>query len=238
METAPTVARENLQVRGERGIGEWFGGAWFVQPTPAEPSKLRKDFSPWLDDQYESRVIPPEHGERIDPLHDRVAQALSRIIRGVDDEYIQAGRGDKEVTILDSGNAAPITASGRALTGQMPDDHDENDFKCFTCGISKFRRQVPGAGEPYYVDDWRGIPEVSLGDGIVSSTVTAAISVKGRREAGISMAMRVLTRASPPPPRLGWGSRRPTEPCMRRLSCETGGAFVSGPWTGGTRVIS
>ncbi|KAG9773958.1 hypothetical protein KCU88_g5636, partial [Aureobasidium melanogenum] len=151
-------------LRGERGIGEWFGRAWFVQPKPAEPSRLRKEFFPWLDDEYVSRVVPPEHGERIVPLHDRVARALAHIVQDVDEEYHRSGRGDEEVTLLLCGHAAQIIASGRALTGQVPDDLDEDDFKCFTCGISKFtRRQVPGTGEPYYDDDWRNSGGVAGG---------------------------------------------------------------------------
>ncbi|KIW99401.1 uncharacterized protein Z518_11389 [Rhinocladiella mackenziei CBS 650.93] len=166
IELAPSnsVARKNLQVRGERGIGEWFGRAWFAQPKPAEPARLRREFFPWLDDEYESKVVPPENGERIDPLHDRVARALAQVIQDVDEEYIQAGRGDEEVTILLCGHAAQIIASGRALTGQMPDDHDEDDFKCFTCGLSKFvRRQIPPRAEAYYDDDWRNCGGVAGG---------------------------------------------------------------------------
>ncbi|EXJ91491.1 hypothetical protein A1O3_00039 [Capronia epimyces CBS 606.96] len=159
-----SLARERLKVRGERGIGEWFGRAWFVQPKPAEPSRLRKEFFHWLDDLYHSRVIPPEHGERIEPLHDRVARALAQIVQDVDEEYVNAGRGDEEVTLLLCGHAAQIIASGRALTGQVPDDLDEEDFKCFTCGLSKFvRRQGPVAGEPYYDDDWRNSGGVAGG---------------------------------------------------------------------------
>lgn len=158
MEIAPpgSAARKNLEVRGERGIGEWFGRAWFVQPKPAEPSRLRREFFPWVNDQYESLVVPPENGERIEPLHDRVARALARVVQDVDEEFARAGRGDEEVTVLLCGHAAQIIASGRALTGQFPDDHDEDDFQCFTCGLSKFvRRQVPAHGAAYYDDDWR-----------------------------------------------------------------------------------
>jgi len=158
--------RKSLQVRGERGLGEWFGHAWFVQPEPASAERLRKDFYPWLDNTYSSRVIPDKHGEKIDELHDRVARALAAIVKGVDEEYVRLGRGEEEVTILISGHAAPIIASGRALTGNVPDDFDEEDFQCFTCGLSKFvRRRLPPAstagqskpeGEYVYHDkDWR-----------------------------------------------------------------------------------
>ena len=157
--------RRNLMVRGERGLGEWFGRAWFVQPQPASPIRLRDDFFPWVDDTYTSRVIPSDHGERIEELHDRVARALARMIRDVDEEYWRTGRGSEEVTVLISGHAAPIIASGRALTGVVPEDWDEEDFQCFTCGLSKFvRRQLPPAptagkdkadGYVYHHEEWR-----------------------------------------------------------------------------------
>jgi transcription factor C subunit 7 len=117
-----------------------------------------------VDEEYASRVIPSEHGERIEELHDRVATALARIVRDVDEEFAQAGRGSEEVTILISGHAAPIIASGRALTGDVPEDWDEEDFRCFTCGLSKYvRRQMPpsvedgGESRQAYYDttDWR-----------------------------------------------------------------------------------
>jgi transcription factor C subunit 7 len=159
-----TPARKNLKVRGERGIGEWFGRAWFVQPRPAEPARLRRDFFEWLDETYESLVIPPEHGERIDPLHDRVARALALVVQDVDREYARAGRGEEQVTLLLCGHAAQIIASGRALAGQMPDDHDDEDFFCYTCGLSKFvRRRVPAENDSYYDDDWRNTGGVAGG---------------------------------------------------------------------------
>ncbi|KAK4947344.1 C6 zinc cluster transcription factor-like protein [Elasticomyces elasticus] len=162
--TPDSIARKNLRVRGERGIGEWFGRAWFEQPKPAEPSVLHRDFFPWLDDTYESRVTPAKHGERIDPLHDRIALALALIVQDVDKEYARAGRGDEEVTLLLCGHAAQIISSGRALTGQVPDDHDEEDFQCYTCGLSKFlRRQVPASDNAYYDPSWRNSGGVAGG---------------------------------------------------------------------------
>ena len=154
--------RRGLCVRGERGLGEWFGRAWFVQPSPADPVGLRREFYPWLDDGYASRVVPSEHGERIEELHERVARTLDKIVRDVDEEFARLGRGDEEVTILISGHAAPIIASGRALTGDMPDDYDEEDFQCFTCGLSQFvRRQLPpseaGERQKYYDDTAQGV---------------------------------------------------------------------------------
>lgn len=131
-----------LKVRGERGVGEWFGKAWFEQPIPAEPERLKKQFFPWLDEEYESKVIPDRHGEKIPELHDRVADAFRSIIRDVDEEYERMGRGEEEVTMLVCGHAAQIICTGRVLTGSMPDDPDEEDFHCYTCGISKFVRRT------------------------------------------------------------------------------------------------
>ncbi|KEF54886.1 uncharacterized protein A1O9_09329 [Exophiala aquamarina CBS 119918] len=172
-----------LEVRGERGIGEWFGRAWFVQPHPAEPERLKREFFPWLDDSYQSRVVPEEHGERIEPLHDRVARALAAIVKDVDEEYSSAGRGDEKVALLLCGHAAQIIATGRALTGLMPEDHDEEDFKCFTCGISRFvRRSLPGSADAdaddhwYFREDWRNGSGVAGGWDCVANSDCAHLS--------------------------------------------------------------
>ena len=139
--------RTKLHVRGERGMGEWFGHAWFKQPAPASPKRLKEDFFPWLDDTYQSLLIPCEYGERIGELHDRIAKALELIVKDVDEEYALQDRGEEEVTVLICGHAAQIIAAGRALTGLVPDDYDEEDFQCFTCGISRFARRQPAVGE-------------------------------------------------------------------------------------------
>ena len=131
----------DLHVRGERGIGEWFGHAWFEQPSPADPQTLKDKFFPWLNAEYKSHIIPNAHGEWIAELQERVASVLEAIVRSVDAEFEAAGRGDEGVTVLISGHAAQIICSGRALTGNMPEDLNQEDFKCFTCGISKFVRR-------------------------------------------------------------------------------------------------
>ena len=153
-------AAPNLTVRGERGVGEWFGKAWFEQPIPAEPARLRDEFFPFVDAQYQSLLIPDRHGERMVEVHDRLAKALSLVVRDVDQEYEKLGRGDEPVTLLFCGHAAQIICSGRALTGVEPDDLDEDDFKCYTCGISKFVRRTPARdGRKEWSDsdylDWR-----------------------------------------------------------------------------------
>ena len=165
--------RKGLAVRGERGLGEWFGRAWFVQPSPADAGRLRREFFPWVDEGYHSRITPPEHGERLEELHDRVARTLAQIVKDVDEEFVKLGRAHEEVTILISGHAAPIIASGRVLTGEVPDDWDEEDFHCFTCGLSKFvRRQMPPSTdggeehEQYYdTSDWRSSSGQGLAGG-------------------------------------------------------------------------
>lgn len=159
----PTVERlqkkvkPDLLVRGERGFGEWFGKAWFEQPAPADPSRLKKDFFPFVDDEYESKLVPERYGERILEIHDRIARAFALVIDDIDQEYEAQGRGSEHVTLLICGHAAQIICSGRVLTGVMPDDPDEEDFKCFTCGISKFERKNLDDQEPTSTEsDWRG----------------------------------------------------------------------------------
>ena len=155
------AARPSLEVRGERGLGEWFGKAWFRQPAPAEPQRLKRDYFPWVGEEYESRVLPHEFGESIQELHDRVARALESVVKDVDEEFETRGRGGENVTILICGHAAQIICSGRALTGRMPENPDDEDFKCYTCGLSKFVRREKSAmrsnirGEVAHGSEWR-----------------------------------------------------------------------------------
>jgi transcription factor C subunit 7 len=156
----PTSA-SSFQVRAERGIGEWFGHAWFVQPKPEETNRLLENFFTWLDPTYQSKMVPPAHGETIASLHDRVAKALAVLISDVDREYSHAGRGNESVTLVLCAHAATVIATGRALTGIVPTDYNQDEFKCYTCGISKFtRRSTLPDGDSYYTEDWsdgRGI---------------------------------------------------------------------------------
>jgi transcription factor C subunit 7 len=129
-----------LAVRGERGVSEWFGKAWFDQPVPATPEVLQQWF-PWVDQSYRSLVIPERKGERILELHSRIKRALDALITDVDREFEAVGRAQEPVTVLICGHAAQIIATGRALTGDMPEDLDEEDFHCYTCGLSSFERK-------------------------------------------------------------------------------------------------
>ena len=55
---------------------------------------------------------------------------------------------ESDTAILICTHAASLIAIGRTLTGHMPADAYDLDFKTFTCGISKFqRRKVTPAGD-------------------------------------------------------------------------------------------
>jgi transcription factor C subunit 7 len=150
------------KVRGERGVGEWFGSASFEQPGPGQWPFLRDRFFPWLEGR-ESRIVPSRYGESVDRLHNRFAMALETIIADVEKEYEEKGRGGEDVTVLICGHAAGIIASGRVLTGRMPRDIAEEDFKCFTCGLSRFfkrdeKKKIPSPADgdtTQATGDWR-----------------------------------------------------------------------------------
>jgi transcription factor C subunit 7 len=72
-------------------------------------------------------------GEGIDELHGRVAATMEALIAQCDRDGVRA--------ILLCSHAAVIIALGRVLTGQMPDSTETDDFKCFTCGLSAYRRR-------------------------------------------------------------------------------------------------
>ncbi|PKY09160.1 phosphoglycerate mutase family protein [Aspergillus campestris IBT 28561] len=141
-----------LDVRVENGVGEWFGPtSFFHHPSPSTPSTLKTHFPAILPDtdtispQQQPNVIPSTRGETIAQLHDRLATALSSIIADVDAEvaaHEQATGSHSSKAILICSHAAPLIAIGRALTGNMPDDPDVEDFNVFTAGLSTFRRRM------------------------------------------------------------------------------------------------
>jgi transcription factor C subunit 7 len=166
-----------LRIRGETGLGEWYGSADFEHPVPASLEKLDPLFPGLLDPSYEPAVTPSRMGESIDELHDRVAAAMEALIAQCDRDGVRS--------VLLCSHAAVIIALGRVLTGQMPDSVEAQDFKCFTCGLSMYRRRPsPGAktegrdgsarqataghgvdrhGQDGPVPDWRGGRGVSGG---------------------------------------------------------------------------
>ncbi|KAL8915246.1 MAG: hypothetical protein Q9171_000365 [Xanthocarpia ochracea] len=125
-----------IKVRAENGIGEWYGVANFNHPSPAPPAFLKSLFPSTFDDAYQASIIPPQSGETIAQLHDRVAVALTHIIASVNAEC-----GIKDTSVLICTHAATLIAVGRTLTGDMPDDPNEDDFKAPTAGITKFVRR-------------------------------------------------------------------------------------------------
>lgn len=151
----------------DQGVGEFYGLARFDHPSPADLSTLRPLF-PTLTLSTApsgSTIVPSTKGESIPQLHDRVAYALHQLISRADADPA----GPK--TLLICTHAAAIIAIGRALTGRMPDDEGEEDFRCFTCGFSKFARksseQAEGDDE---VATWdpqapEAVPDVAWRDG-------------------------------------------------------------------------
>lgn len=132
-----TSGEPPLRIRGETGLGEWYGSADFEHPVPASLETLQPLFPGLLDPDYGPAVTPNRMGEGVHELHDRVAAALEALIAQCDRDGVRS--------VLLCSHAAVIIALGRVLTGQMPDNIDVEDFKCFTCGLSVYRRR-PGAG--------------------------------------------------------------------------------------------
>ncbi|KAK3906332.1 histidine phosphatase superfamily [Staphylotrichum tortipilum] len=126
-----------LRIKGETGLGEWYGSADFEHPAPASLERLGPLFPGLLDPEYGPVVTPNRMGEGIDELHDRVAAAMEALIAQCDRDGVRA--------VLLCSHAAVVIALGRVLTGQMPDLVDTEDFKCFTCGLSAYRRRRAAA---------------------------------------------------------------------------------------------
>jgi transcription factor C subunit 7 len=122
------------KIRIDRGVGEFFGRADWEHPTPPTLQILTPHFEN-LDQEHVSLHIPASKGEMILELHERVRKALDHIITTLDNDP------DQPKTLLICSHAATIIAAGRVLTGKMPQDPDEEDFKCFTAGLSKFVRK-------------------------------------------------------------------------------------------------
>jgi len=147
LSTAATPVRDNtakatsggLRIRGETGIGEWFGAAKFEHPVPATPEVLASHFPALLDLSYTAAVVPTRMGEGVGELHDRVAATLDALVTDCDRDGIRA--------ILLCTHAAVVIALGRVLTGRMPESIEAEDFGAFTCGLSVYRRRESGSGD-------------------------------------------------------------------------------------------
>lgn len=131
--------RAGGKVKIEAGFSEFHGRAWFKHPKPAAIKELDEEHFPeLLDTAYESISGADVYGETIDQLHDRLAYTLHKVIEACD------ARTDGPRTILICTHAACMIGMGRALTGVMPEDFTEDDFQCFTAGVSKFKRRRLG----------------------------------------------------------------------------------------------
>ncbi|KAK3379579.1 histidine phosphatase superfamily [Lasiosphaeria ovina] len=140
-ETGPdraAAASFGLKIRGETGLGEWYGSASFEHPIPAARSKLDALFPALLDPDYRPAVVPTRMGESIAELHDRVAATMDALVADCDREGVRA--------VLLCSHAAVIIALGRVLTGAVPDSVEAEDFRAFTCGLSVYRRRTTKGG--------------------------------------------------------------------------------------------
>lgn len=152
LSSLPTTHEDGKVIRGENGIGEWYGMARFDHPSPAKPEVLKTHFERY-DEGYKPVIKPSVNGETIEELHDRTAYALHRIIEQADREGVKA--------ICLCTHAATLIAIGRALTGRMPEDISEEDFRPFTCGVSTFARKEKENRKAVKVEDWEG-PEAAI----------------------------------------------------------------------------
>ena len=121
----------------ERDNGrEWFGATTtFNHPRPASPAALHSLF-PFYSTFYTPIISSTSSsGETIDELYDRVAYTLQHIIADLDADP----SGPKSVLLCT--HAATLIAIGRVLTGRIPMDVEEQDFKPFTCGLTVFKRR-------------------------------------------------------------------------------------------------
>jgi transcription factor C subunit 7 len=154
-----TADTRTHKIRGENGIGEWYGTARFSHPSPAEPQLLKGLFARF-DEEYEPVIKPSANGEKIEELHDRSAYALHKIIERSDKEGVKA--------ICICTHAATLIAIGRVLTGRMPENIAEEDFRPFTCGVTTFVRRSR-TNIDVAVNEWAGpgarIPAIPWRDG-------------------------------------------------------------------------
>jgi transcription factor C subunit 7 len=201
-----TLQGERLKIRGEPGLGEWYGAAPFEHPTSAAPAVLQTLF-PALDDGYEPVTRPTRTGESLAELHDRVASTMHGIISQCDTEGVRA--------ILICTHAAVVIALGRVLTGDMPESVDAEDFRAFTCGVSVYVRKGPKG-----VDDAAALPMAAGG----GSNPTARIGGDPQATSAKGIA------AGPPAKPWGHGQASRTDPKSLDPSLAWKGRGVADGW--------
>lgn len=126
---------------------EFFGTARWTHPIPASIQVLQTHFD-YISSTHEPAIFPSANGESLPTLHNRYAYALDQMITNLDREVVEVTNENGEKTekkspkaILICTHAAGMICIGRALTGKMPDDVDEPDFKCGTCALTTFVRR-------------------------------------------------------------------------------------------------
>lgn len=124
------------KIRVDRGLGEFYGKAPWKHASPPTLDILKDHFKN-LDLEYEGPYKPDENGEFIAELHERVKNAVAHVIETLDKDP----QGPK--TLLICTHAATMICLGRALTGKVPEDLDEDDFQCYTASLSTFKRRSP-----------------------------------------------------------------------------------------------
>ncbi|KZZ94104.1 Histidine phosphatase superfamily, clade-1 [Ascosphaera apis ARSEF 7405] len=191
----------DLDVRLERGLGEWFGASsFFKHPSPASNEELQELFPEILPAKGSNpsrphEVFPSSSGESISQLHDRVAIALQSIIDEVDAEIAEFEAAHPEErkprSILICSHAAPIIGMCRALTGDMPSDTSKEDFIPYvTCMFEFKRRQGEARSKVAETDkivserkvpDWRNGKGVGGGWDCIANADTSFLSKGAER---------------------------------------------------------
>ncbi|EMC92326.1 hypothetical protein BAUCODRAFT_569680 [Baudoinia panamericana UAMH 10762] len=154
---------DKVRVHIEPGLGEFYGLARFDHPSPATIEVLNTHF-PHLYAEKDPVIVPSTKGESIPQLHDRIAYCLHHLVKRMDTDP----NGPKALLICT--HAAAMIAIGRALTGRMPKEESEEDFKCFTCSFSKFTRRQTEAQVAPHVAPWEpeqadSVPDVAWREG-------------------------------------------------------------------------
>jgi len=91
--------------------------------------------------------------ERVLKLYMPIAYALCRTIEKADNEGWRA--------IIICTHAAAMIAIGRVLSGRMPKDVEEEDFKCFTASLSQYNRISGSLEEEDLIPTWfPDVPEL------------------------------------------------------------------------------
>ncbi|KAK3070846.1 C6 zinc cluster transcription factor-like protein [Teratosphaeriaceae sp. CCFEE 6253] len=150
-----------VKVITEPGVGEFYGKARFDHPSPASLEVLHTHFS-HLQAERETIIVPSTKGETIPQLHDRLAYTLSHMIARADADLA----GPRSLLICT--HAASMICIGRALTGRMPEEEGEEDFRCGTCSFSKFTRKahsVQAAKVEWDVARADEVPDIGWRDG-------------------------------------------------------------------------